>query len=236
MADTSAAANQKAKRNAYREAYRRAAAAASGTRNNRNNRNNGNNGNNRNTQYNKYVEAEPYMNGNRPANKNWRLRFANTRTVRPINKVGLSKALETRHKTRTRRHLQPHFPDETNLLSINQKSSYASRVASESARLHAEHATVQEMLSALNARPMNARVKEGVRKTLRRKFYNLTGPMPARLPQPLPRQPAGRLYQSFGFSAASEGSAAASEEPVGNTAAAGGTAAAPSPVNNDLYE
>ena len=177
-----------------------------------------------------YEEAEPYMNGNRPANKNWRLRFANTRTVHPINKVGHSKALGTRHKTRTRSHLQPHFPDETNLLSIDQKSSRASRVASESAKLHAEHATLQEMLAALNARPIHARVKERVRKTLQRKFYNLTGPMPPRLPQPLPRQPAGRLYQSFGFSSAPASTAAASENPAGNTAAV------PPSTNNDLYE
>jgi hypothetical protein len=156
------------------------------TGNNRNNRNTNNN----NTVNSNYEEAEPYNNRNRPNTRNWRLRFSNSRKVRPIGKKGRSHPVGTKHKTRTRRLLAPHFPNEENVLAINQSSSHASRVASESAQLHAKHDTLQEMLQELEAKPMNRRVKNSVRANLMRKFYNLTGPMP--LPLPLPQRP---LYQ-----------------------------------------
>ncbi len=83
--------------------------------NRNNNRNNNNNSNNSNTNY---EEAEPYNNGNRPAgSKNWRLRFSNSRKVRPIGKEGRSKPVGARHKTRTRRVLHNAFPDEENVLN-----------------------------------------------------------------------------------------------------------------------
>jgi hypothetical protein len=141
--------------------------------NNRNNRNN--NRNNRNN--NNYEEAEPNANGNRPAgSKNWRIKFANSRKVRLINKNGKSKALGTKHKTRTRRVLADHFPDEENVLNMIGKSSYASRVASEVGQLHAKHNTLEGMMGELEAKPMNHRIKSLVRTALYYKFYNLTGP------------------------------------------------------------
>jgi hypothetical protein len=147
--------------------------------NTRRNNSRNNSRNNRNN----YEEAEPYNNGNRPAgSKNWRLRFSNSRKVRPINKNGRSRALGSRHKTRTRRLLHNSFPDEENVLNMVGTSAHASRVAHESAALHAKHNTVQQMIQELDAMPMNKRIKNRVRHNLQRKFYNLTGPMPQRLP------------------------------------------------------
>lgn len=144
----------------------------------RNNGGNNRRNNNRNNS-NNYEEAEPNANGNRPAgSKNWRVKFANSRKVRPINKNGKSKALGTKHKTRTRRVLAPHFPDEENVLEMIGKSSYASRVASEVGQLHAKHNTLEGMMQELEAKPMNHRIKPLVRTALYYKFYNLAGPIP----------------------------------------------------------
>ena len=182
-------------------------------------RNNGRRNNNRgnNNRNNNYEEAEPYNNGNRPAgSKNWRVQFRNSRRVRPINKEGRSKPLGNKHKTRTRRKLGNQFPDEVNVLNMVQKSSYASRVASEIAQLHANHDTLEEMMQDLEAKPMNARIKSLVRTALYYKFYNLTGPPK---PKPTPPLPTAPMYQGFTFSA----------NPAGNTAAVAN-------ANNDLYK
>ena len=170
--------------------------------NRNNNRNNNNNSNNSNTNY---EEAEPYNNGNRPAgSKNWRLRFSNSRKVRPIGKEGRSKPVGARHKTRTRRVLHNAFPDEENVLNMIGKSAHASRVAHESAALHAKHNTVQAMIQELETMPMNKRIKNRVRYNLQRKFYNLTGPMPLPLPplytyrgHALPPPPPAEQYPAY---------------------------------------
>jgi hypothetical protein len=143
----------------------------------RNNGGNNRRNNNRNNRNNNYEEAEPNANGNRPAgSKNWRIKFANSRKVRTINKNGKSKALGTKHKTRTRRVLAPHFPDEENVLNMVGKSTYASRVASEVGQLHAKHNTLEGMMKELEEKPINHRIKSLVRTALYYKFYNLTGP------------------------------------------------------------
>jgi hypothetical protein len=169
--------------------------------NGRRNNNRSNNNRNRNNHNNTYEEADPYNNGNRPAgSKNWRVQFRNSRKVRPVNKEGRSKPLGNKHKTRTRRKLGNHFPDEMNVLNMISKSSYASRVASETAALHAKHNTLADMLRELEAKPMNYRIKSLIRTNLQRKFYNLTGPMPQRLPPRVPYRPP--MYQGLAFSAA----------------------------------
>ncbi len=206
------------------------------SRRNRNNsrRNNSRRNNNRN---NNYEEAEPYNNGNRPAgSKNWRLRFSNSRKVRPINKKGHSIPVGTLHKTRTRRVLHNAFPDEENVLNMIGKSAHASRVAHESAALHVKHNTAQAMIQELETMPMNKRIKNRVRHNLQRKFYNLTGPMPPRLP-PL------YTYRGHAFAPPTPAEQYAAYSTATNTASAGAAAAAaavPAPyipsANNDLYQ
>lgn len=154
-----------------------------------NNRNKNRN-NNRNNNHANYEEAEPNINNTRPpGSKNWRVKFANTRKVRPINKNGKSVTLGTKHKTRTKRVLASHFPDEENVLTMVGKSSYASRVASESAQLHAKHNTLVGMLRELELKPMNNRIKHLVRANLHRKYYNLANAAP-----PVPALPKQLRY------------------------------------------
>jgi hypothetical protein len=158
-------------------------------------RRNNNRGNNRgNNNYgSNYEEAEPNQNRNRPGNRNWRLRFANSRKVHPIGKNGRSRPVGIRHKTRSRRVLGPNFPDENNVLSMIGKSSHASRVASESAQLHANYKSLDEMLQALEQKPINRRIKNSVRANLQQKFYNLTDPF-YKLTAPIPPPAASQQF------------------------------------------
>jgi hypothetical protein len=130
-----------------------------------------------------------------------RIRFKTSRNVRPIGKEGRSRPVGTSSKTRTRHRLESHFPDEEDILNMVGKSEYARRVASESAKLHAEHETLQEMLQALKEKPMNYRIKNLVRINLQRKFYNLMGPMPQRLPQPRMQQRHAPVSHMIPYSA-----------------------------------
>jgi hypothetical protein len=141
-------------------------AEASGTDNNRRN--------NRNVYTNS--EEEMTTNTNLPRNsRNRRVKFSKTRHIRCIKKANRARPVGNRAKTRTKGVYHNEFPDEENVLAMIQSSSWNSRIASESARIFANHETFEDMLRALNAKPMNRHVKERVRETLERKFHNLNG-------------------------------------------------------------
>lgn len=142
-----------------------AEAAGAGNNNRRNNNNNRS----------VYSNSEEEMtNTNLPRNtRNRRVKFSNTRRIRRIKKANRARPVGNRSKTRTREQHHAEFPDEENVLAMIQSSSWNSRIASESARIFANHETLEDMLRALNARPINARVKQKVRANLERKFYNL---------------------------------------------------------------
>ena len=136
------------------------------------NNNRRNNNNNRSVYSNS--EEEMTTNINLPRNtRNRRVKFSNTRRIRRIKKVKGATPVGHRSKSRTREQHHAEFPDEENVLAMIQSSSWNSRIASESARIFANHETLEDMLRALNARPINRRVKERVRANLERKFYNL---------------------------------------------------------------
>ena len=156
------------------------AGVANTTGNNRG-RNNRNNNNRRNNRNNNYEEAEPNENGNKePGSKTWRVKFANSRKVRPIRKEGKCTPVGKRHKTRTKRQLHTNYPDEENVLHMVQSSQEASRVAKEVANLFANYNTHGDMLKALYAKPMNYRIKYLVHQKLQRNASNLVAfPIPA---------------------------------------------------------
>ena len=134
----------------------------------------GNNGRNNNRNVYTNSEEEMTTNTNLPRNtRNRRVKFSKTRNIRRIKKANRARPVGNRAKTRTKGVYHNEFPDEENVLAIIQSSSWNSRIASESAQLFAAHETLDDMLRALNARPMNRRVKERVRETLERKFHNL---------------------------------------------------------------
>ena len=135
-------------------------------------------GNNRRNNRNVYTNSEEEMttNTNLPRNsRNRRVKFSKTRRIRRIKKANRARPVGNRAKTRTKGVYHNEFPDEENVLAMIQSSSWNSRIASESARIFANHETLEDMLRALNAKPMNRRVKERVRATLQRKFHNLNG-------------------------------------------------------------
>jgi hypothetical protein len=138
----------------------------------------GNNGrkNNTNNQGSVYTNSEEEMttNTNLPRNtRNRHVKFSKTRRIRPIKKANRARPVGNRAKTRAKGVYHNEFPDEENVLAMIQSSSWNSRIASESARIFANHETLEDMLRALNAKPINRRVKERVRETLERKFHNL---------------------------------------------------------------
>ena len=140
----------------------------------------GNNGRNNNTNNRGSVytnsEEEMTTNTNLPRNtRNRRVKFSKTRRIRRIKKANRARPVGNASKTRRRGVYHNEFPDEENVLAMIQASSWNSRIASESARIFANHETLEDMLRALNARPINRRVKERVRENLQRKFHNLNG-------------------------------------------------------------
>jgi hypothetical protein len=144
-----------------------AEAAGAGNNNQRNNRNN------RNNRYNN-TEEEMTTNTNRPRNtRNRRVTFSKTRKLRRINRAPAARPVGRSANTRRRGVYHENFPDEENVLAMIGSSAWASRIASESARIFAAHETLDQMLQALNTMPINRRVKAGVRENLQRKFQNL---------------------------------------------------------------
>lgn len=134
-----------------------------------------NNNNNRGSVYTN-SEEEMTTNTNLPRNtRNHRVKFSKTRRIRRIKKANRARPVGNASKTRRRGIYHAEFPDEENVLAMVQSSSWNGRIASESARIFAAHETLEDMLRALNAKPMNRRVKERVRETLQRKFHNLNG-------------------------------------------------------------
>jgi hypothetical protein len=133
--------------------------------------------NRRNNNRNVYTNTEEEMtNTDLPRNsRNRRVKFSKTRRIRRIKKANRARPVGNRAKTRTKGVYHNEFPDEENVLAMIQSSSWNSRIASESAQLFAAHETLEDMLRALNAKPMNRRVKERVRANLQRKFHNLNG-------------------------------------------------------------